>query len=632
MAKKPKSLDYRSFREVGKDGPKKTDKRDVDKNWWAVPVEDRAASVTAVIQEIYNNDKIRQNQYVKSMRLYGNISPYGLSTAQLGSIQSPVYAVSDRLTYNVVQSAGDTVTAKIAKNKPKPLFLTSGGSYKLQRKAKKLDKYVEGIFYENDAYNMGPEIFRDSYVIGDGFTQVFAYEGRVKHERVLAGELFVDYADAINGKPRSKHRVKPVDADVLKQIFPDKEKEIEEAANRGYTLNGSSNLITDQVMVCESWHLPSGAKATDGRRSINILDGANLLDEEWKKDHFPFARLAWSKRMTGYFSQSGAEQIQPTQLEINKILWTMQRSYQLAGSFKVWLKIGSKIVKEHLNNDIGTILESEEMPQYLVPPIIQPEQYQHLRDLKNAAFEVVGVSQLSAQSKKPDGLDSGKALREYNNIETERFMLLGQAYENYFVQLAKLSVETAREIADEGEGMEVKSPNSKFIESIKWDEVDLPNENMITKIFPVSSLPSDPSGRLQTVQEYVQAGWLTPRAAKKLMDFPDIEMIEDLNTAKEDYLRMVIEKIIDEGEFTPPEPFDDLQLAQELFLEYYALGKMNGLEESKLEMLRTFNDQAQILITQASQPPQPPQADPAGGTPQGAPPPAPTSDLMAQIA
>jgi hypothetical protein len=98
------------------------------------------------------------------------------------------------------------------------------------------------------------------------------------------------------------------------------------------------------------------------------------------------------------------EQLQGNQLEINKISWLIQRSMHLAGTFKVWLKNGSKIVKEHINNDIGAIINSDEMPQYLLPPIVQPEVYQRLQALKQDSFELVGVSMLSAASKKPEGL------------------------------------------------------------------------------------------------------------------------------------------------------------------------------------------------------------------------------------
>ena len=44
----------------------------------------------------------------------------------------------------------DTIVSKVTKNKPKPTFLTDGGDWDLQQKAKKLTKYCEGIFYSTN--------------------------------------------------------------------------------------------------------------------------------------------------------------------------------------------------------------------------------------------------------------------------------------------------------------------------------------------------------------------------------------------------------------------------------------------------------------------------------------------------
>lgn len=552
------------------------------------------------------------------------MNPVGLAGFNLSKY--PTAPSRDRLTFNVVQSAGDAVSAKIAKNRPKPMFLTSGGSYTLQRKAKKLDKFVEGVYYENNAYILGPQIFTDAYVLGDGIIHVFDRDDKVTFERVIAGEMFTDWAESIYGEPRQLHRVKNIDREVLLDMFPDKEKEINEASKSDLGDSVNTENVSDQLCVVESWHLKSGKDAEDGCHTINIYNGKNLFDDtEWDKKRFPFAKLTWSRRLHGYWGQGGAEQVQPIQLEINKILWTMQRSYQLSGSFKIWVKIGSKIVKEHLNNEIGTIIESDERPEYMVPPIIPPEMYQQLDKLKNAAFEQIGVSQLSANSQKPAGLDSGRALREYNNIETERFMILGQAYEQFFLQLSMLAIDCARDIYASKKSLSVKSPNSKFIQSIDWKDAEISDDDMILQMFPVSSLPNDPSGRMQTIQEWVQAGWITPRTAKRIQNFPDLEAVEELDNAKEDYLHMILEKIIDDGEFTPPEPFDDLQLAKELFLNYYAYGKNSGVEEDKLEMLRQFNEQVDLLVQKATPPP--PTA-PGGSAPQANPMAPPQSDLL----
>ena len=46
----------------------------------------------------------------------------------------------------------DTLTAQVAKNKVVPTFITSGGVWGMQRKAELLNKFIEGVFYENNAH------------------------------------------------------------------------------------------------------------------------------------------------------------------------------------------------------------------------------------------------------------------------------------------------------------------------------------------------------------------------------------------------------------------------------------------------------------------------------------------------
>lgn len=614
-------------------GPSQTVVNPNAKAWWKAKKDERAASVAATVKFIADADSKRQTQYQISSRLYGNANLMGLNGISFSKVQSVQSGLKDRLTYNVCQSVVDTITSKISKNKPKPMFLTSGGDYKLQRKAKKLEKFVDGIFYENKAHALGAVVFRDGAVVGDGLVHVFKHNGRVKFERVIASELYVDWVDGFYDEPRQLHRVKNVDRAVLLEAFPGKEKLIQNANAATAELIGVVQNVSDQITVFESWHLPSGPDAKDGLHTINIAEG-NLFEEEWKKPYFPFARFSWCKRMFGFWSQGLVEQVQSIQLEINKLLWIIQRSMHLGGSFKILVENGSKIVKEHLNNDIGAIISYTGVePKYVVPPIVPMELYTHLQTLKNSAYEQAGISQLSASSQKPAGLDSGKALREYNNIESDRFMTTGQAYEAYYLELARLAVDCAKEIFEEDGKFSVKVPGHRFINTIDWKDVDLDDDEYVLKMFPVSSLPQDPAGRLATVQEYAQAGYLSPRAARKLLDFPDLEQVEDLANAQEEYLNEILEKIIDDGEFTPPEPFDDLGLARELALQYYSQGKCNGLEEEKLDLLRQFMDQLDVLEQKAVQAMQPPAgaAGPAaggGGKPQAVPAQPPVSDLL----
>ena len=596
------------------------------KRWWAAPADERAQAIAGIVKQISEYDSKRQTQYQISTRLYGNSNLMGLNGLSYSKIMATQNALKDRLSYNVVQSAIDTITAKIAKNKPKPLFLTSGGDSKLQRKAKKLDQFIDGIFYENDAYHLGTQIFRDACVFGDGFVHVYDHYGRVKYERVIPSELYVDWVEAFYGEPRQLHRVKNVDRLVLIDMFPSKKEAILSANSASADLLGQYQNIADQITVVESWHLPSGPDAKDGRHCI-IIQEATLFDEEYKKDFFPFAQLPWCRRMYGWWGQGLSEQIQNIQLEINKILWVIQRSFHLAGSFKIFLENGSKIVKEHLSNDIGGIVTyTGTAPQYVVPQIVAPEMYQHLTRLKGDAFEQAGISMLSAASQKPSGLNSGKALREFNDIESDRFMTVGQEYERFFLNLAKISIDLAKDIYQEDKKYPVKVPGKKFIETIDWKEIDLEDDEYVMKAFPVSSLPNEPAGRLQTITEYTQAGFIQPRTARRLLDFPDLDQVEDLANAKEDYIQKILDQITEDGEYTDPEPLDDLQLCLEMSLEYYQQGKLQNLDEDKLDLLRNFIKKTQMLI-QKGQAVQPSAPAPAPGA-QANPMPAPQSDLL----
>lgn len=614
------AIDYKSF---GPNGP--ANEGALNKQWWKAKSDDLAKNIASIVNTLSQYDSPRQTQFQISTRLYGNVNLMGLNGLSYTKVSSVNSAIRDRVTYNVIQSCIDTVTSKMCKNRPKPLFLTSGGNYKMMRKAKKLDRFVEGVFYQNTIYELSKEIFRDAAVFGTGVIHVFNEHGKIKYERVIASELYTDSVESFYGHPRQIHRVKNIDRGVLMDMFPSHKKAIEIAKSASAELTGIYQNIADQVTVVESWHLPSGPDANDGLHCITISD-ATLFKEKYEKDFFPFVFLHWSKRLYGAWGQGLAEQLQSIQLEINKILWVIQRSMHLYGTFKIWMKTGSKLPKEHLNNDIGAILVSDEAPQYISNSFVPQEYFSHLQTLKNQAFEQSGISQLSAASKKPSGLDSGKALREFSDIESERFTALGQQYQQMFLDLARITVSTAKDIYSDNPKFSVQVPGKRFIETINWKDVDMEEDEFTLKMFPVSSLPNDPSGRLQTIQEYLQAGFLSPRQGRRLLDFPDLEAEESLANAAEDWIHEVLEKIVDEGEYSSPEPEMDLMLANELALEYYSQGKTLALEEERLEMLRTFRDQINML-TQKAMPPQPP----ATGQPQAAPMPPPTSDLIPNV-
>jgi len=601
------------------------------RRWWVEEKDDLPATLEAIIRNIRDRSTAIETQRQVSARLYGNlavIGPAGLSFSR-ASQASPM---RDRITYNLVQSVVDTITAKTVKNRPKPYFLTSGGDYRQQRKAKKLNRFVEGLFHELNIREIGPMAFRDAAVWGDGIVHVFAKDGRVAWERVIPSELYVDEVEGFYGSPRQMHRVKMLDRLVVLEAFPEHAAKIWEAKATSQDRASDVQSVSDQIPVAESWHLPSGPDAKYGRHIISASTVV-LLDEPYTRDTFPFARMKWSKRLWGYWSMGVVEQIQNQQTELNKLLWLVQRSYHLMGSFKIWMTHDSKIATEHLNNDIGSIIRGNTAPQYLTPQVVPAEYYAHIERIVKMAYDQAGVSMLSATSEKPAGLDSGKALREYGDIESDRFQVIGQAYENFHLDLARLSIDVVRDIVGEkakrheAKSFVVKSSAARFLNEIDWKDIDLRDDAYVMQVFPISSLPNDPAGRLQTVQEYAQAGFLDQRAAKKLLNFPDLEAEDSLSSAIEERIEASMEAIMDGDKYIPPDPFVDLALARQMALQYYNQAAKDGAEESKLDLFRTYIGQIDALEAAAA-PPAPP---PGVAAPQAAPAPPPTSDLIPNV-
>ncbi len=632
--KTPGTSDYRDLKpKDGKPENRRTVPGAAYRDWWNKKGEDCAGSVRSTVEFLQKSQQPRIRQSVISARLYGNIALSGAAGASYTRLLQSQTAVKDRITYNAIQSIVDTVTARVGETKPRPYFLTSGGNYQQQRKAKKLNQWVEGVFYETKTYDLGIKCFRDSGIWGDGFMHVFPRGGKVCHERVMGSELWVDEVEAQYGFPRNLHRLKVVDRDELAGYFPECRAEIMDASRSTDTQSTAIANISDMVTVCESWHLgavdendgPQG-----GKHAITLISSAKMLvePEDWEYDFFPFAKIPWCERPVGYWSQGLCEQLQGEQQELNRELELIQKSMKMAGSVKVLLKNGSKVVKESINNEVGAIITyTGDAPTFFCPEPIHPVYFENVNRIIERMSQQAGVSQLSSGGKKPAGLNSGAAQREYEDIQADRFRVIQRQNDNFYLAIAALDVCIGKELKN----VSVRAPGKTSFQEINLKDIgSLKDSEFVMQCFPVSRLPRDPSGRLSTIQEYIQAGMITPRQGRRALDFADIDSIESLANAQEDLITKTLDDIVDEGISASPEPTDDLQMSQEMVIEYIQRYRMLDLEPEKLEMLRTYNSQIDMLKKAAAAATAPPPGAPGPGgiTPQAAPMPQAQSDLV----
>lgn len=577
--------------------------------WWKAENDrELATQLCGSASYLKTNQLYRQRQYAVSVRLYKGLPVYtyaGSSTAQMDRTRTLPDAIP---TFNLIQSATDTLVSRITQNEPAPKFLTDGADYHERHLAQELNNFVQGEFYQTKAYEKAVKMLRLGIVTGTGAIKV--YEGnndKVCLDHTLCIDLLVDENDAINGEPQCLFQRKLVDRERLLNNNPDVAAVIDGTPS-SYPDNtpDSGRTTTDQVMVVEGWRLASGPDPDaegyiPGRHTIATVSGV-IFDEKFNKNKFPFAFLNYSDPVLGFWGQGLGTQLFGNQMSIDALNKTIFRAIQLVGVPRVFVEQSSKVVKAHLNNQIGVICTySGTKPSYEIAPCNAPELYRERDAEIDYGFRQCGVSNMQATSEKPSGLNSGEAIRSYDDINSDRFSEIAKKYENFFIDLAYLITDTAMDIAKRTGKYQTIYPNKDGTKEINLPEMSLLKNPFVIKCFSESSLPRSPAGRIATVTEQVQAGMLTIKEGRRLMRFPDLEANERLDNASEERIFQILDKIVEKGEYTPPDPFLDLQLANTLTVQYYNLYMGAKLEEEKAEMLRTFFKQVQTLIA-GSQP------------------------------
>jgi hypothetical protein len=603
-----------------------------DYKWYAKDGLDCAQSLFATVRDINFNQTGREADNWLYLRLYNGqtVTPYAGS--DIATTLDRVQSGPKGLSLNAIQSIIDTIVAKVSVTDIKVEFLTDGGDYKEQEKAKILNQFAEGILYHNCVRGSAPDCLRDACIMDLGVMKVYEpYDkpGEIKIERVFTNEIIVEPLEAIYGHPRSIYQRKLVAREVILAMFPEYQKEIEEAINEKSNTGALSDSI-DQILVLEAWHLPSKSGAKDGRHVL-ALNTVVLHEEPWVREDFPFCFLRYLKRPIGFFGQGIADILAAVQIEMNRLVKNQQRSLYLLGTPRWFVKRGSKINKVHLNNEIGAIIEGDGDPPELLTfnPVIE-QVVQQIETLWMKCYEMTGISTQSAQSVTPSNLDSGAAIREHDNIETERFACVFKQYEDFHLEIIKKCVALAREITKRDGKFSMKVPGHKFLNGLEFGDIALEDEDYVLKIYPTNLLPKTPEGRLNSIQDLLKAGMLDPRQGRRLLGFPDLKAADELDNAAEENIYWQINEMQSKGVYHPPEPFQDLLLGTKLVGEAYLKAQRIGVEEEKLELFRTWLAQAKALM---APPPVagPPSAGPTGILPPPLPIGVPTAPLKSPL-
>lgn len=522
--------------------------------WWSdeVASEERWRYVRDYIRAIENAQWDMTERALKYTWLYDrNAKLVGVGGAlrQMGS--------GDPSTENIVRNNIETATALLGNEMTRVAALTDGAEWSVQRRAKRLEKFLEAQFQRLAWDKKQVGMVRGGAKNGNGYVKFFIEDGEICASSCTFDEIIVDDESCPDGEPAQMCQRRFVDKDVLKARFPDFADEIDLAHVKDSIYVRNRKVIPGQIIVWETWRKPAKKGAKDGRHTL-CVEGATLFDERWKYDWFPFVIFRWVDREGRFYGCGLAEELASYQNAVNKTNANIQKSHSLFGNQRIFVHVSDKEMNLKMDDDMSSLVVYKNKPP-IVPDwqAVKPEVYKYKEQLKTDAQKYSGVPDMAARSMKPVGLDSGAALREWTDITASRMTTQKAEIERIKMQAAVLILALAKELYGRNQDVQTFWHSRNLAKKIKWSEVNLDEDMYVLRLEPASMMSRTPAGARQGVIDLAATGALEPDAILRLAGIPDVQRELDLKTAAIEDIEAEIEELCD-GKWSPPEPFMDL--------------------------------------------------------------------------
>jgi hypothetical protein len=600
--------------------------------WNEITSEDDAGrEVAAIVHWLRGNDTGRLSRCRDDLSRYEGCALPGLAPAAYLRSAPFTHDLYKRLTWNIPRSLCQTVQAKLAgRNRPKVQFVTSAASWRQRRRAYHLDRFAEAQFHLRQGqfgniWELGALILLLSLVVGDGFAYVYAddIDKQVAVEPIFPWQLFVDPNDAAQGRPQCVFLVRPFDRDRLASIYGDKPG-CKQAIAQAKAISTGENADSadayykagvrsaEQVEVIDAWCLPTG-KGKDGKPTgglhLRYVDGKTLDSKPWTRSEFPFVHLKWAAQIQGWWAQSLVSEVRSISDEINSIVERLSdcvRRTQKA----VWLYPDGSIKPADLeSNEDGINIGYDPAlgkPELINPPPFDNATIDWLRMNLEQCYGIPGVSQMSATSRKEQGVTAAIAMRTVQDVETERLGTQQNGYELFYVDLCRHMIACTRELAAQDPSYAVRWPGESFLKEIKWKDVDLPEDQYVMRPDPVSNLKNTPTDRLQLAQDMFATGTFSKAALdQSILHLNTKDHLTGGGDKQEKLVERYIESWLDatperldsgEFKFRSPFPYLNLPAAMLQVAEAYVEAQLDEADDFNLDFFLRFIEQCDTIV------------------------------------
>lgn len=498
-------------------------------------------------------------KWLRNLRLYTYSMNVSLDQIKEGNVVGYFASIGNSYTSsineNVIQSAIDALVSQLAAKNAIPFFTTVNGTFAQQQVAKQVEQYFSNIYDEQNVTTTITDAFRDACIFGIGFVYIDALKKKI--QKALPWQIM--------------YRPSEDTYDKITRVFYER---------KWYptTLIPYENKIKeDYVTYGEYYDTVNNVKAI-------LINGEIFKVEEYLPGVIPFVPITYSNPIYGKDTASVVDLLYGIQMKIHEIYRTVGEAIDKNPAQTFIVPQGSDVKVSSLNNRVGQIItykpiEGVTNPVTAVTPDFIANQYiETVQMLKNDAYELVGISKLSAQSVKPTGVDSGRAMKTLNDIESERFEVQFKAILRAYCDVARIFIKVMNPD-------DYILPEDRNRLSIKWEAIQEIYDKMKIQFSSMSSLSRDPTQRATEIDMLVARGVIPQSKASLYYEMPDSESAYSYANVSMNAVLAVINQAVMNEDYTIP-PYIPLDLlCNEITTTMLSL-KANENEQNKIDIGR----------------------------------------------
>ena len=523
---------------------------------------------------LVNREGARRQKYRRNLRVFYHTFGIGMNniddTSVVGYYSNSQYDTeedtSSGIQENIIKSCIDTLVSKIASQKVRPYFNTVNGTFKEMRIVKQAQQFFDQLYDDQNVNKTVTKAFKDACIFDTGI--IYVDKDTHSIQRVLPWQVAIDNREAsYNGLTRLVWK---------KENFPVTNIPFTDSKLKRQVIN-----TQQQVTFYEYWNL------NEGKKVYYIPEMDFYREEKYEENLLPFIFINYDDPVKGNSSVSVVDLLFGIQDEIDSLIVKVKDASQLSSPLKYLVPESSSVKVNKLTNRVGEVITYSALPNQTTPPVVavtepfmDPQWISLLDKLKQDAYELCGISQLSATSQKPQGLNSGVALSTMEDIESDRFEVQLNTIIRTYVDIAKMCIA----LFNRDENI---LPDNRLRKGFTWGDIVDAQNQLIIQFSAAENLSKDPQTRAQQVMKLVQLGVIPQNRIASLMEIPDTVQGYSIANNSIEAVMNVIDECVENNNFEVPDFIPTDMLMQEILNTCLSLSSANkdGRNQSDINKL-----------------------------------------------